>query len=348
METDAIFSRLPEALLDWYELNKRDLPWRNTRDPYAIWLSEIMLQQTRVEAVKKYYARFLSALPTVEALANADGEYLRKLWEGLGYYSRVRNMQKAAVVIREKFNGVFPKDYDTVLSLPGIGRYTAGAICSIAFGAKTPAVDGNVLRVVSRLTNDPTPTDLPAYRAQTENALAQIYPDRAGAFTQALMELGATVCGPNHTPMCDQCPCAGFCAGAAAGTAQALPVRRPKREKRTEEMTVFILHCAGRYALKKRADSGLLASMWEFPNVPRKLNINAAIGTVEGMGAKPLEIIKTVERKHIFTHVIWHMRGVYMETGEMCDALQWFTPEQIRREIALPTAFRLFWEEAEI
>ena len=211
MTKKAILQQLPGALLPWYEENKRDLPWRKTREPYNIWLSEIMLQQTRVEAVKGYYARFLEKLPSVEALASCDDEVLHKLWEGLGYYSRVRNLKKAANVILEQYGGQFPREHGDVLALPGIGDYTAGAICSICYDAPTPAVDGNVLRVISRLLNDPSPIDLPATKKAVTAALAEIYPPRAGDFTQALMELGATLCGPNRAPDCEKCPCHSFC-----------------------------------------------------------------------------------------------------------------------------------------
>ena len=199
-----ILSRLPGALLPWYDAGHRDLPWRRDREPYHIWLSEIMLQQTRVEAVKGYYARFLEALPTIEALSRCDDDALHKLWEGLGYYSRVRNLKKAAIAIMENHGGVFPRTFKEVLALPGIGDYTAGAICSIAFGLPTPAVDGNVLRVIARITDDSTPIDLPAYKKAVRERLEAIYPQRAGDFTQALMELGATLCGPNWAPRCEE------------------------------------------------------------------------------------------------------------------------------------------------
>ena len=342
-----IFALLPGALLSWYEENKRDLPWRQDTEPYHIWLSEIMLQQTRVEAVKGYYARFLSALPTIETLANADDEQLHKLWEGLGYYSRVRNLKKAAQVIMQQHGGVFPTDHKTGLALPGIGDYTAGALLSIAFDQPTPAVDGNVLRVVSRLTNDETPIDLPAYKKQVQAELAKIYPAQAGAFTQALMELGATVCGPNRKPDCEHCPCRDFCIARKEGTAETLPVKNPKRGRRTEEMTVFILRCEDKYALRKRPYNGLLAGLWEFPHVPGKLEAAAAIAEVEQMGVQAKNIIRQVEKKHIFTHIEWHMRGVYMETSTENEAFSWLSCAQIENEAALPTAFRQFWEETD-
>jgi len=342
-----IFAWLPGVLLPWYDENKRDLPWRQDKEPYHIWLSEIMLQQTRVEAVKGYYVRFLQALPTVEALANADDDKLHKLWEGLGYYSRVRNLKKAARVIMEEYGGQFPGEYAQVLALPGIGAYTAGAVCSIAYDQKVPAVDGNVLRLVSRLTDDDTPIDRPQYKKAVIQALQAVYPENAGAFTQALMELGATVCGPNRKPDCTSCPCRGFCLSYRRGTAERLPVKTPKKQRRQEDMTVFILSCGDCYALEKRPDTGLLAGLWQFPNVQGKLDIKSAIEKVEQIGMKPREIMRQVEKKHIFTHVEWHMRGVYMEVEAMAGDFAWLPGEQIRQQAALPTAFRQFWEETE-
>ena len=342
-----IYSQLPDAILPWYQQNKRDLPWRKDREPYHVWLSEIMLQQTRVEAVKGYYHRFLQALPTIADLANADDSLLNKLWEGLGYYSRVRNLKKAARVIMNDYGGQFPSDYDLVLKLPGIGEYTAGAICSIAFGQLIPAVDGNVLRVIARLTDDNTPSDLPQYKKTVRGNLLEIYPEKAGEFTQALMELGATVCGPNRKPDCENCPCKAFCLGYQRNTAGSLPVRLPKRRRRVEEKTVFILSCDGHFALQQRPEDGLLGGLWQFPNVKGKQDIPQAIKSVEEMGGKPKEILRIVEKKHIFTHIEWIMRGVYMEILEKVPRLNWFTAEQILTEVALPTAFRQFWDETE-
>jgi len=336
-----IFALLPGALLPWYAENKRDLPWREDRDPYHIWVSEIMLQQTRVEAVKGYYARFLNVLPTMESLANADDEVLHKLWEGLGYYTRVRNLKKAAQTIVETY-GAFPSDYKAIRELSGIGDYTAGAICSIAFDMPTPAVDGNVLRVISRLTDDATPIDNIAYRKQVQAELAKIYPKEAGTFTQAIMELGATVCGPNRKPDCENCPCRGFCLGAKRGTAESLPVKKPKARRRVEECTVFILNCDGRYAIEKRPSTGLLSNLWQFPNVPGKLDVDAAIEAVEKMGLKPKEFYLQVERKHIFTHREWDMFGMYLSVAETDEVRNWLTLDEIRASAALPTAFRQF------
>ena len=337
-----IYSKLADALLPWYENDHRKLPWRESRDPYAIWISEIMLQQTRVEAVKGYYARFLSALPDIASLAKADDELLHKLWEGLGYYSRVRNLKRAAQVIMEQHNGRFPTQYDQVLKLPGIGEYTAGAVCSIAFNQPTPAVDGNVLRVISRLTNDPTPIDQPAYKKQIREKLQAVYPQQASQFTQALMELGATLCGPNRKPDCDRCPCKSFCLAFEQGTAEQLPVKQPKSKRRIEEKTVFIISCEGSYALVKRPDKGLLAGLWQFPDTAGILSTVNAMAELENWGLNPKEILRQVERKHIFTHIEWVMNGVYVEVKSPNDQFSWIPLEQIRQETALPTAYRQF------
>ena len=342
-----ILARLPGALLPWYDAGHRDLPWRQDREPYHIWLSEIMLQQTRVEAVKGYYARFLSQLPTIDALAKCDDDALHKLWEGLGYYSRVRNLKKAAIKIMEDHGGIFPAAHQEILALPGIGDYTAGAICSIAFDQPTPAVDGNVLRVISRITDDPTPIDLPAYKKKVQADLAAVYPERAGDFTQALMELGATLCGPNWAPRCEECPCRDFCLARKNGTAEQLPVKLPKKGRRMEDMTLFIAACDGRYALRKRPADGLLADLWEFPHVPGKLDTPQALEAAGSLGLNPREIFRSLDRKHIFTHIQWQMRGYFLEVTHQTEGFTWLTAEEIRRDAALPTAFRQFWEETD-
>ena len=341
---DELLNKLPRVLLPWYEEHKRDLPWRQDKDPYHIWVSEIMLQQTRVEAVKGYYTRFLSALPTISHLANADEEALLKLWEGLGYYSRVRNLQKAAKIIMTQHHGCFPTDHKEVLALPGIGDYTAGAICSIAFGHKTPAVDGNVLRVIARVQGDFTPIDSPARKNEVQHALAAIYPDRAGDFTQALMELGATICGPNRTPDCGHCPCKEFCLGYAQGVAKELPVKTPKKGRRTEEKTVYLLRCGDRYALQKRPDKGLLAGLWQLPETTGMLNVSEAVVAL----ALPVkEIYRQLDKNHIFTHIEWKMRCFYLEITEKTANFQWYTAEEIQNSTALPTAYRQFWDARE-
>ena len=247
----------------------------------------------------------------------------------------------------ERHGGLFPERYEDVIALPGIGEYTAGAICSIGFSQPTPAVDGNVLRVISRITNDPTPIDLPAQKKAVTELLRNIYPTEAGNFTQSLMELGATLCGPNRKPDCENCPCKDFCQGHLLGTAESLPVKLPKKQRKEEDLTVFILSCNGCYALEQRPDTGLLASLWQFPNTAGKLSLPQMQDWLEGQGLRLLDIRKQLERKHIFTHIQWNMTGYYLEVAQQIDNFQWFTRDEIRTQTALPTAFRQFWEETE-
>ncbi len=347
MEQRDRLAQLPLALLPWYREHRRDLPWRRDQVAYHVWLSEIMLQQTRVEAVKGYYARFLEACPTIEDLAQCDDDRLHKLWEGLGYYSRVRNLKKAAQVIVENHGGLFPREYEKLLALPGIGEYTAGAVCSIAFGQPTPAVDGNVLRVCSRILDDDSPIDLPATKKKVTAALKEIYPRQAGDFTQALMELGATVCGPNRKPDCENCPCKAFCLGFQRGTAENLPVKSPKKQRRQEQRTVFILRCGGQFALEKRPDKGLLADLWQFPNVAGHLSTQAALKQLEIWGLTPRDIYKEVFKTHIFTHIQWNLKGIYLEVSRPEGQFSWFTAQEVNSQAALPTAFRQFWEDGQ-
>ena len=279
---------LSERLLPWYADHYRDLPWRENRAPYRVWLSEIMLQQTRVEAVKGYYARFLQQLPTIAALADASEETLLKLWEGLGYYSRVRNLQKAARQIMEKHGGVFPQTYDEVRALAGIGPYTAGAICSICFDLPTPAVDGNVLRVVSRFTASDAPITDEAVKRETARMLAAVYPKgHCGTFTQALMELGATVCLPNGAPQCKDCPLQGLCEAEKQGRQRDFPVKAAKKPRRAEERTVLILRCGDKLAVCKRPERGLLAGLWQLPDTVGTLSAQDALAQAEQWGVQP-------------------------------------------------------------
>lgn len=339
-----LLRRLTLVLPGWYAEHRRDLPWRQDREPYHIWLSEIMLQQTRVEAVKGYYLRFLAALPDIQSLAACEDDRLHKLWEGLGYYTRVRNLKKAAQVIMTEYGGIFPQDYRSVLSLPGIGAYTAGAISSIAFGQPRAAVDGNVLRVVSRICRDESPIDLPATKAQVQQQLESVYPtDDPGTFTQALMELGATVCLPNGEPKCSACPCAGFCLGQDQW--RTLPVKLPKRQRKQEDRTVFVLNCEDRYAIEKRPNSGLLAGLWQFPNVPGFLSEAEAVAWAQEAGLHPADLLLQIRRHHIFTHIRWDMQCYYIRVRCPSPRYIWLTLSQIDAGAALPTAFRQFREE---
>ena len=329
------------ALLEWFYKNRRSLPFREDPTPYHVWLSEVMLQQTRVSAVLPYYYRFLEALPDIPALAACGEEKLHKLWEGLGYYSRVRNLQKAAKQIVSDYGGAFPTDYDKIRALPGIGDYTAGAICSICFGLPTPAVDGNVLRVVSRLTADERPVTQPAVKKDYTAALAEIYPTgQCAETTQALMELGATICAPNGAPHCDLCPVAAFCQSREGERWRTIPVKDAKKPRRAAQKTVFLLTCGD----SKRPAVGLLAGLWELPNVDGFLEPQPALELLETWGLRPTELKKQLEKQHIFTHITWQLRCYYVEVSTPDGNLTWVDAARFDRDISLPTAFRRFWE----
>lgn len=339
------FKALPSLLLPWYESHARSLPWRENRDPYRVWVSEIMLQQTRVEAVIGYYARFLEAFPTVDSLADADEDRLLKLWEGLGYYSRARNLQKAAQKIVAEHGGVFPRDYGSIRALPGVGDYTAGAIASICFDQPHAAVDGNVLRVSARYLDDDTPIDEPPFKKSVTENLEKIYPAGAcGTFTQSLMELGATVCTP-RSPKCAVCPLAAQCLANKHGTAASLPVKNPKKDKKLVRKTVFLLWCGDELALCRREESGLLGGMWELPNVDTPLDADGALRQAECFGARPKQMLSRVNRVHIFTHIRWEMACYTILCAEKAPQFTWRTREQIEKAYGLPTAFRKFLEE---
>ena len=335
-------SLLPERLLPWFEQHQRDLPWRKNRDPYRVWLSEIMLQQTRVEAVKGYYERFLTALPDVFALASVQEDSLLKLWEGLGYYNRARNLQKAAKCIAEN-GGVFPDTYKGLRALPGIGDYTAGAVASICFEQKTAAVDGNVLRVLARLREDETPVNDAALKKRVKSELEAVYPaGRCGDFTQALMELGATVCVPNGTPNCMGCPLRDICGAYAAGTTEQYPVKTLKKPRKQEELTVFLLYCGEKLAIRKRKNSGLLAGMWELPHVSGVLSPEQAAARASDWGCAPRNVLRRTEKKHIFTHMEWSMTGYAFSCDSMSGEFLWADAGELETRYALPTAFRQF------
>lgn len=348
LTTENVLDRLPEPLLAWYRANARDLPWRHTRDPYRVWVSEIMLQQTRVAAVLGYYARFLTAFPSVEALANAPEEHLMKLWEGLGYYSRARNLQKAAKIVAES-GGRFPDTYEGLLALPGIGDYTASAIAAAAFGRREAAVDGNVLRVVTRLTDSHDDILDPKTKKAVRDQLQTIMPpepEDIRIFNQAAMELGATVCVPNGPPKCGSCPVRDLCLGRIRGTAETLPVKKPKKARKIEEKTVFLLLREGQVALRRRPDTGLLAGLWEFPNAEGTLTEETAPAAVSAWGLEPKQWKKKLTAKHIFTHVEWRMTGYTLEVaGDGPEEFQWVDLDGLEAH-AVPSAFARYYAEA--
>ncbi|MGN0437966.1 MAG: A/G-specific adenine glycosylase [Lachnospiraceae bacterium] len=336
------FKDIKKPLLEWYMEYHRKLPWRQDTNPYKVWVSEIMLQQTRVEAVKDYYNRFMKECPDIESLAHLSDERLMKLWEGLGYYNRARNLKKSATLIVDEYNGNFPSAYEDVLALPGIGEYTAGAICSICFNEKTPAVDGNVLRVMTRLANWYAIIDEQKTKRQAREYLLSLYEDGdCGLITQGLMELGATVCIPNGVPKCSTCPLRSFCNAYKLGTYDRLPVRKEKKPPKEIDMTVFILHDKDTFGICKRPEHGLLANMWQFFNVEEKLTTEQAILYVSDFGFEPVEVEKMIKYTHVFTHVKWNMEAYYIKCNCKNDKLTWVKKSELTDTYALPTAFRV-------
>ena len=333
-----------EPLLLWFYQNKRDLPWRKTVNPYHIWVSEIMLQQTRVEAVKPFYERFLQTLPTVKDLAEADEETILKLWEGLGYYSRVRNMQKAAIQIMQEHDGVFPSDHSKLLKLKGIGPYTAGAVGSIAFHLPVPAVDGNVLRVMSRITADPSDISLQKTKKYWEERITEILPvEHPGDLNQALMELGATVCLPNGVPKCEICPIRKYCEAYRRNTVMLYPVKAEKKARIMDHLNVFFCIYENKIAIGKRSDKGLLSGLWELPNCQRDVAPPIAL---QELGILKAEIEPMKSQKHIFTHVEWHMDCYFIKVSKKTSSeLSWITKEEAEQNYTLPSAFKKIWQE---
>lgn len=333
-------------LLTWYQKKHRDLKWRNTKNPYFVWISEIMLQQTRVEAVKGYYDRFLKEIPDIKTLAVIPEERLLKLWEGLGYYNRARNLQKAAIRLVEEYGGTFPASYEAVLDLPGIGEYTAGAICSICFDLPTPAVDGNVLRVMSRLADSHENIDDTKTKKMAREQLVPLYETGdCGELTQAFMELGAMVCIPNGAPKCNECPLRSQCLAYERKTYQMLPVRKPKKKRRIEEKTVFILHDGQQYGIRKRDGNGLLANMWEFYQTEGALSAEQAVQYIAKQGYEPVLLEKEIPYTHIFSHVEWRMTAYYIACRRQKDELTWVDKKELNEAYALPTAFKFFLEK---
>lgn len=363
LETMELKELMP-PLLEWFTAHARVLPWRELPTPYRVWVSEIMLQQTRVEAVKPYFERFTSALPDVFALAACPEDELLKLWEGLGYYNRVRNLQKAAVQVVEEYGGVIPAEYDELLKLKGIGHYTAGAVASIAYGRYVPAVDGNVLRILTRVTADDTDIMKQSFRTAVERALLAMMqelkiPDGLkhrlrdgnipGALNQALMELGATVCVPNGAPFCVECPWENFCLAKKEGRIGELPVKSKAKARKIEARTVLILRDGDKVAIRKRPDRGLLAGLYELPNVEGRLSQEEVLGLVKEMGLEPVRIQRLSSAKHIFSHIEWHMDGYAVllegglpQKGEHQQPFIFVEAEDAKESYAIPSAFAAY------
>lgn len=352
LENPALYEMV-SPIVTWFQKNKRDLPWRNHPDAYRVWVSEIMLQQTRVEAVKPYYERFLRELPTVKDLAEAKEDQLLKLWEGLGYYNRVRNMQKAAQQIMIDYQGQFPDTFEEIRSLKGIGNYTAGAISAFAFGLSKPAVDGNVLRVISRLMGSREDIMKQSVRSKIEEKLEHVIPEGAASdFDQGLIELGALVCVPNGEPKCTECPVAHLCEARKQGMIAEIPVKSKGKARKMEDKTVLIFKDGEKLAIQKRPSKGLLAGLYEFPNQEGHLTMEEVTAYSKKIGLMPVRIKKLEDAKHIFSHIEWHMSGYEIVVDELEKtnekAFLFIHPEEIEKKYSIPSAFEAYTRYAGI
>ncbi len=350
-------NQLTTPLLEWYSSAARDLPWRipagNTDrpDPYHVWISEIMLQQTRVEAVRDYYTRFLSRLPDVKSLAEVPQDDLMKLWQGLGYYSRANNLKRAAIQILAEYDGKFPRTYEEILTLPGIGEYTAGAIASIAFGEAVPDIDGNVYRIYTRLFEDSSDITKTPFKKQLRAELLEtIPPEVSGTYNQAWMDLGATVCLPNGAPLCDRCPLAHRCQAHAHNSWSAFPVKPPKKKRRIEEKTIILLEYQGTYLVQKRPPKGLLAGLWEFPSQEGFVTTGELSALLEQWNTRADNIELLGRGKHIFSHIEWRMIGYLVHLDQapsipLSEESTWVTTEKMQKEYSIPSAFRPYYSK---
>ena len=328
-----------QKLLKWYQKNKKMLPWRVDKDPYHVWISEIMLQQTRIEAVKSYYLRFMEKLPTIEDLANVSIDELFKLWEGLGYYNRARNLKKAAMMIMDKYHGEFPRKEEEILSLPGIGEYTLGAIGSICFSLKVVAIDGNVLRVYSRVYLNYDPIDDIKVKRKIEKHLLELLPKESGDFNQALMELGENICLPKGSPKCEICPLANICQAYSKNKMLEVPIKAKKTNKKIEQYTIFIFNVQEEYAIEKRKSKGILGDLWQFPNVE---------GTLSKIEVEELfdkESVVNIQElfpyQHVFTHRVWQVQVYFVSLKKkIASSYQWINKTMLLNDYAIPSAFK--------
>lgn len=329
---------IAQKLLYFYDHSKRVLPWRDNKNPYYIWISEIMLQQTRVETVIPYFERFIEELPTIEALSEVDDDRLMKLWQGLGYYSRARNLKKAADTVMNDYNGVFPTSKKELESLSGIGPYTSGAICSIAYEQKVAAVDGNVLRVFSRVYKiEDDIKDIETKKTIKELVEKSLPSKRNGDYNQAIMELGATICRPNGRPLCEQCPLSDICEAKKHHMQMILPFQSKKAKRKIENRTILILKYKNLYAIRKRPDKGLLASLYEFPS-------REGHSDTKDIKKEFDSVKKLPSTKHVFTHLEWHMIGYLIEVPEKSVEYIWVTKKQIKQKYSIPSAFKKYLE----
>ena len=339
MQEIELMKKMRQPIIDWYQKNKRQLPWRKEKNPYHIWISEIMLQQTRIEAVKQYYERFLNEIPTIQDLAEIEEEKLLKLWEGLGYYNRARNLKKAAQIMQEKYKGQMPKHDKQLVELPGIGEYTAGAISSIAYDEPVPAVDGNVLRVVSRVVGSKKDVLENKTKKEFTQKLQEIMPKQAGDFNEGLMELGELICIPNGEPLCEKCPLQDICIAKNENLTDVIPVRNQKIKRRKEEKTVFLLEFEGNIAIRKRHKTGLLANMYEFPNTDKKLKKNEIETVLQSWGLAGNQIEKIGIHHHVFSHIEWDMVGYKIQVDSINTEFIWVEKHEILEKYPIPGAF---------
>lgn len=331
-------------LLYWYQKNKRELPWRRDKDPYHVWISEIMLQQTRIEAVISYYQRFMKEIPTISDLASIHEDRLLKLWEGLGYYTRAKNLKKTAMIIQEQYQGEFPNTFKEILSLPGIGEYTASAIGSISFSLKEATVDGNVLRVYMRIHNSYENVDDVKVRKRVRENLQTILPHNSGDFNQAMMELGEVICLPNGMPKCEMCPLSKYCKSYHEKTYMKIPVKNKKKKKKLEHYTILLLTYQNQIAIEKRKNKSLLSGLYQFPNIEGHYNISHIKQYLEEHKIKYKNVQKKVKYTHIFTHKKWDMNSYQIEVISKYNLnhYKWVTLEELDRFYSLPTAFQPF------
>ena len=349
MNTRDRIERIRHQLTDWYRRCARQLPWRQRSDPYAIWVSEVMLQQTRVDTVTDYYRRFLDRFPTVQALADAPADAVMKAWEGMGYYTRARNLHHAARIVAYDHDGQLPASVEGLGKLPGVGPYTAGAIASIAFGLDEPVLDGNVVRVLTRVFGIAEPVKAATTQSRLwDLARDLIPPGQAGLFNQAVMDLGATTCTPRQ-PRCPQCPIADACAARAAGTQEQLPVKAPARKTPHCDVVVGVIRRRGRILVDRRPAKGLLGGLWEFPGgkiEPGETHAQALRREIReevGLDVTVGEKIATV--KHAYSHfrITMHAYACQAPSGKAralaCDAIKWIWPKQLA-EHAFPRANR--------
>ena len=326
----------------WYRENKRDLPWRQDRDPYHVWVSEIMLQQTRIEAVIAYYHRFIKELPTIKSLANVSEEKLLKLWEGLGYYSRARNLKKAAQTIIQEYQGKFPTTYVDIIKLPGIGEYTASALASICFQEPEVTIDGNVLRVFTRFHNDTRNIDLNQTKKDIRNHLMNIIPKESGEFNQGLMEIGETICIPNGIPKCEICPLKKGCLAYHQNTYSFLPKRKEKTSKKEEKYTILLLQYQNKYAIYQRTNETLLKNLYAFPQIPEFLSLKELKEVLQENKLEEQTIQTGPNYTHIFTHKKWNMISYIIPLRQESYKYQFYSLEEIEQYYAMASAYKPF------